>query len=142
MSHFWNRERKQGKDRGVRVRHDDHERMSLFPSDNPCKIGSRQHAERDMAIPSQETAHFVVVQPQIFAVLKIFFNGLITNDKFCMSRTTQLQFSWWRFPRKARQTISDDVESSVKGNIQHYLPQQERHEETTMEHSALLRADA
>src|SRR5579871_695523 len=70
------------------------------------------------------------------------FNGLITNDKFCMSRTTQLQFSWWRFPRKARQTISDEVESSVKGNMQPYLPQQERHEETTMEHSALLRADA
>lgn len=59
MTHFRNRERKQGKYQWVRVRHDDHERMCLFPSDDPSKIGSRQHAERDMAIPSQETAHFV-----------------------------------------------------------------------------------
>jgi len=66
----------------------------------------------------------------------IVLNGLITNDKFCMSRTARLQLSWWRLPRSARQTISDGVESPVEGNTWEYLPQQETYEETTMENSA------
>ncbi len=95
-----------------------------------------------MPVPADEATDLIVVQSAVLSVFEIFFNGLITNDKFCMSRTARLQLSWWRLPRKARQTSSDEGESSVKGNMQHYLPQQETHEETTMEHSALLRADA
>jgi hypothetical protein len=70
------------------------------------------------------------------------FNGLITNDKFCMSRTARLQLSWWRLPRSARQTSSEGVQSPVEENVREYLPQQETYEETTMEHSTSLRGTA
>ncbi len=69
-------------------------------------------------------------------------NGLITNDKFCMSRTARLQLSHWRLPRSARQTSRAGVESPVTGNTEEYLPQQEAYEETTMERSASLRGTA
>ena len=38
----------------------------------------------------------------LFEHTKSHFNGTITNDKFCMSRTGKLEFSWWRLPRSAR----------------------------------------
>jgi|SRR5256712_13251363 len=95
-----------------------------------------EHDQRNVAIPADEAADFVVSKPHVFARFKIFLNGLITNDKFCMSRTARLQLSWWRLPRSARQTISDGVESPVEGNTWEYLPQQETYEETTMENSA------
>ncbi len=95
-----------------------------------------------MTIPANETAHFILIQTESLTGLQVFFNGLITNDKFCMSRTTRLQLSWWRLPRNARQTISAGVESPVTGNTAEYLPQQEAHEETTMERSASLRRTA
>src|SRR6266581_8291156 len=31
------------------------------------------------------------------------FNGMITNDKFCCTRWSQLQLSWWRRPLRLRQ---------------------------------------
>src|SRR6266487_2993656 len=39
-----------------------------------------QHDQGDMAIPSQEAAHFVVIQSEIFAILKIFFNAPTTSQ--------------------------------------------------------------
>ena len=30
------------------------------------------------------------------------FNGIITNDKFCMSRTTWLRLTWWRRALRSR----------------------------------------
>ncbi len=77
-----------------------------------------------------------------FQVAERHLNGLITNDKFCMSRTARLQLSWWRLPHNARQTSSAGVESPVTGNTEEYLPQQEAHEETTMDRSASLRGTA
>src|SRR5260370_714980 len=70
------------------------------------------------------------------------FNGLITNDKFCLSRRARLQLSWWRLPRNARQTISAGVESPGTGNTEEYLRQQEAHNETTIDLSASLRGTA
>jgi len=72
----------------------------------------------------------------------IVLNGLITNDKFCLSRTARLQLSWWRLPRSARQTSSQGVQSPVEENFREYLPQQETYEKTTMESSAQLRRTA
>ncbi len=46
---------------------------------------------------------------RIIAVRKSGVNGLITNDKFCMSRTARLQLSHWRLPRSARQPASQGV---------------------------------
>jgi len=39
------------------------------------------------------------------------FNGLITNDKFCITREVHLKLSWWRKPRKERVDIVDAAES-------------------------------
>jgi len=72
----------------------------------------------------------------------IVLNGLITNDKFCMSRTARLQLSWWRLPRSARQPSKEEVQFSVEENVREYLPHQETYEKTTMEHSAQLRRTA
>ncbi len=72
----------------------------------------------------------------------IVLNGLITNDKFCMSRTARLQLSWWRLPRSARQPSKEEVQFSVEEHVREYLPHQETHEKTTMEHSAQLRRTA
>ena len=33
---------------------------------------------------------------------KDLFNGIITNDKFCLSRTGQLKLNWWRRPLRLR----------------------------------------
>jgi hypothetical protein len=31
------------------------------------------------------------------------FNGLLTNDKFCLSRAGWLVLSWWRYPLRRRE---------------------------------------
>jgi hypothetical protein len=95
-----------------------------------------------MSVPASETADLIVIQSDVFGVFKILFNGLITNDKFCMSRTARLQLSWWRLPRSARQAISDGVESPVEEHFRNSLPQQETYEKTTVEHSTQLRGTA
>jgi hypothetical protein len=75
----------------------------------------------------------LVQQGLMLPQLKEQFNGTITNDKFCMSRTARLQLSYWRLPRSARQTSNQGVQSSVEENFRKYLPQQETYEKTTME---------
>ena len=46
--------------------------------------------------------HLHQVQPA-FEFLKRDLNGMITNDKFCCTRWSQLQLSWWRRPLRLRQ---------------------------------------
>jgi hypothetical protein len=38
-----------------------------------------------------------------FQVAEHLFNGLITNDKFCLTRWGELQLSWWRRPLRLRE---------------------------------------
>ncbi len=64
------------------------------------------------------------------------FNGTITNDKFCMSRTGRLQLSWWRLPLRAREEVTNGVEYPSEGNTSDRVPEKETHEETAMERSA------
>jgi hypothetical protein len=52
-------------------------------------------------MPAKPAAHFVVVETDFaFGFFKYDFNGLITNDKFCMVRTGKLKLSHWRLPLK------------------------------------------
>jgi len=37
--------------------------------------------------------------------LVIFFDGLITNDKFCCVRRLQLSLSWWHRPLRLRGSV-------------------------------------
>jgi hypothetical protein len=144
MTHFRNRQGKQGS--GMQGPIKDRQRLwskrrgsqGEALGTDPGQKGMRHHHQGDMAIPAGETAHLVVVQAQIFARLQILLNGLITNDKFCMSRTARLQLSHWRLPRSARQSSSQEVQSPVEEHVREYLPQQETYEKTTMESSSQL----
>jgi len=43
-----------------------------------------------------------------FIIQKIFFNGLITNDKFCMTRSRRLQLNWSRRPLRLRIPVTEE----------------------------------
>ena len=104
---------------------------------------SQDESDTELLEDQRELAAPPTVQAQeVFEGQEGQFNGLITNDKFCMSRTARLQLSHWRLPRSARQTSRAGVKSPVTGNTEEYLPQQETHEETTMDRSAPLRRTA
>jgi hypothetical protein len=80
--------------------------------------GNRQ--EFFTAVPFQQARAF---KGQFgFAIPDRDFNGLITNDKFCMTRTGQLQLSHWRRPLRLRastsvqKVYSDSEKSEYGGN--------------------------
>ncbi len=114
----------------------------MFCGTNSRQEGQSQENQRDVPVPANEAADLIVVQSTVLSIFKIFFNGLITNDKFCMSRTARLHLSWWRLPRSARKTNREGVQSPVEENFRDALPLQETYETTTMEGSAQLRGTA
>jgi hypothetical protein len=54
-----------------------------------------------------------------------------------MSRTGRLRLSWWRLPLRDRETVTQAVEYPSEGTNVERCPQEETHEETAMERSAL-----
>ena len=51
-------------------------------------------------------AHAIFIQAQEpFPILIKGFNGIITNDKFCLTRWGELQLSWWRRPLRLRNSL-------------------------------------
>ena len=40
---------------------------------------------------------------ELFGIAEEKFNGLITNDKFCLTRYGELKLKWWRRPLRLRQ---------------------------------------
>jgi hypothetical protein len=50
----------------------------------------------DMALVQMESAAFVVGEEG--------FDGMITNDKFCLTRNGELELSWWRRPLRLRES--------------------------------------
>ena len=49
--------------------------------------GKGQHDQRDMPVPAVPGPGLAVSKPQLgFGRLKCVLNGLITNDKFCLTR--------------------------------------------------------
>ena len=58
----------------------------------------------DMSVLNAEAARFEVGEHG--------FNGLITNDKFCLSRPGRLVLSWWRYPLRRR-----DQEQAQRGAV-------------------------
>ena len=47
------------------------------------------------------------------------FDGLFTNDKFCLSRFGQLSLTWWRYPLRLRGGHSDPQTASL-GEVTHW----------------------
>jgi hypothetical protein len=72
-----------------------------FPEPDPDDIG--QQAQRNHLF--QEgllLVHQLGQVEQVFAISEGLFNGLITNDKFCLIRRGQLKLTWWRRPLRLR----------------------------------------
>jgi len=62
--------------------------------------GQERHQLLD-ALPVDKVGLFEVEAPR-FQREKQHFNGIITNDKFCLTRWTQLDLSWSRRPLRLR----------------------------------------
>ena len=45
---------------------------------------------------------------ELLGVAEQKLNGMITNDKFCCTRWTQLPLSWWRRPLRLRRASDHD----------------------------------
>src|SRR5579871_909981 len=67
--------------------------------------------------------------------MQTVFNGIITNDKFCMSRVSQLhQIS-------ARPMGKGGVACSLEENVREGFPQEETHETTAMDRATVHHHD-
>ena len=106
----------------------------------PIHQGEDPSIEGSQCFRSTGNPYLARIFPEgdIAPIMQPIFNGLITNDKFCLSRTARLHLSWWRLPRSARQRSSEEVQSPVEDHVQEYLPQQETYEKTTMDSPAQL----
>jgi hypothetical protein len=63
----------------------------------------------------------------------VLLNGLITNDKFCLSRLSQVKLRWSRRPYRFRPRKSDDAPDDIR----HW----EGSHETSLAHTASIPAD-
>jgi hypothetical protein len=90
-----------------------------LPQDQGQGIGDQQERHHFL----HETAVFVHEFGEVEQALQIpegFFNGLITNDKFCIVRIGQLRLNHWRRPIRLRtpatkKGVSSTPESSECG---------------------------
>src|ERR1051326_4025122 len=71
----------------------------------------------------------IFAQGHIAPPVEPVFNGIITNDKFCMSRMSQLHRI------SARPTGRGGVACALEENIREGFPQEETHETTAMDRS-------
>jgi hypothetical protein len=74
----------------------------LLPSpDAPVQSEGHNQQEVIQAIRRAELSG-VQAKTATFQVRKQRLNGLITNDKFCLTRRGRLALSWWRRPLRLR----------------------------------------
>jgi hypothetical protein len=73
----------------------------------------------------------ILMQRGIASMVQAILNGTITNDKFCMSRVRQMQ---WKPARAKRR---DEIKYPSEGNETERFPQEDTHETTAMDCSAL-----
>jgi hypothetical protein len=69
------------------------------------KLGETDSAQTYIKMKAQLAgrAGLTVAQArELCRVAEKKFNGMITNDKFCCTRWSQLQLSWWRRPLRLR----------------------------------------
>jgi hypothetical protein len=68
--------------------------------DPPASQHQRQHQAINPFSPIQPG--LFEVKALTFQIPKGFINGMITNDKFCLTRWGALELSWWRRPLRLR----------------------------------------
>jgi hypothetical protein len=69
-------------------------------------LGEEPTARQGLAVRRQG-----VEIEQRFPAFEQKFNGLITNDKFCLSRTGRLALSWWRYPLRRRDPAPEGTDT-------------------------------
>ena len=90
-----------------------------FADDQSNGIGDQQQSNHLLHLGATFIHEFLEVE-QTFQIPEGFFNGLITNDKFCIVRTGQLRLNHWRRPIRLRtpatkKGVSSASESSECG---------------------------
>jgi len=109
---------------------------------NPCLPGNLSlqgmvNLSQDQATPQLDLHHRPLRAPQVMQVEMVFqrskcqLNGIITNDKFCLSRTKQLL----KIP--ARKVFPPEVHYPSEAIEEISCLKKEFHEKTTVEHSPL-----
>ena len=64
-------------------------------------VGDQHHL--DPGLDRGEVAEVSGEEPQsLFGKPEEMLSGLITSDKFCLSRSGQLRLDWWRCPLRRR----------------------------------------
>jgi hypothetical protein len=62
-----------------------------------------QQGERGGALDGQARLALGILEPQeLLGIMEGDFNGTITSDKFCLSRSVELRLTWWRRPLTQR----------------------------------------
>ena len=108
------------------------EKLRLLLLEPPSDQVQMQHATHSFPI----FEHQAVQTQALLDPLEKQLNGIIVNNKFCMSRIGRLQLSWWRLPLHARTVVSKEVESPCEDNKRERCSREETHEKTTMDGSA------
>jgi hypothetical protein len=115
------------KDAQVPAIHSVHQLAQALPNtptaegDEPKVEQSHRQGEARQAQKMTQHRAFQV-KAMLFEIAEHLFNGLITNDKFCLTRTGKLRLSHWRRPLRlrapeTRQTVySASEESDCGGN--------------------------
>src|SRR5262249_47985053 len=81
--------------------------------------GEQAGADGDL-IGVQAIADQVIEVMTVLELVEDLLNGVITNDKFCLTRQGHLQLTWWRFPLRrrgeaARRDVAAPVEAAQRG---------------------------
>ena len=72
--------------------------------------GLRYTTQPEVAFDRFLVAYLSRFQPNdLLAELMKDLNGLITNDKFCMTRTRRLVLNGWRRPKRLREPASEEM---------------------------------
>jgi hypothetical protein len=72
------------------------------PQEDLCEVDHQEGQVGRIGHGSLFNVHKIFQAPILLGVAEVELNGLITNDKFCLTRRGQLKLTWWRRPLRLR----------------------------------------